>query len=496
MTATPAEPVADREWSVDEAWVVEGFDRFDAEGHGPAPAWDAPDLSDVEALDARGAVSEWDLPLLRSIDPRSLDVAARVDFLRRVEAVASLVAVLHAGAVVALAGSEPSGDSLADRHVAHEVALARRVGEGAAASGIATARALHSDFPAFLAALERGEVSEWHCRELVSGTRHVTDPAVLAALQERLLPKARVLTPGKFRGEVRKAVADLDAERAADRLRRAREGRYVTYRSLDDGLGYVGLVTDDPTARALYARVTADGRALQLHRGGATAARAGDDDALADSCRADAFAARMLGTVEDDGSLVYDPTAAQVTLTVVMDLDTLRGEADRLALLDGEPVPASIGREYAQVATRWRRAVTDPVTGHLLDHGREQYLPEKLRDHILARDHCRAPGCTTRAASRLEMDHATPYPQGGTSAANCGGLCRHHHQLKTAGHTDIEASKADGSATWTTHWGQRVRIEPRPFLHDPRDHPPDPPPTAPPPPPQGTPDPTVDDPPF
>jgi hypothetical protein len=361
---------------------------------------------------------------------------------------------------------------MADRHAAHEVALARRVGEGAAYSSIATARALHSDFPEFLVALEAGQVSEWHCRELVSGTRHVSDPGVIAALQDRLLPRARRLTPGQFRTQVRAAVAELDAERAAERMQRAREDRYVSYRALGDGMAWFGVCTDQPTAAAMHAVVTADGRALQLERGGAAAARAGDDDALADACRADAFAARILGRTEPDGAITVDPGSIPVTLTVVMDLDTLRGEADRLALLDGEPVPAAIGRDYAGVATRWRRAVTDPVTGHLLDYGTAQYLPERLRDHVLARDHCRAPGCQARALSRLEMDHATPFPEGDTSAGNCGGLCRHHHQLKTARCTDIEDSRPDGSGTWTTRWGQTVRIPPRPFLHDPQDHPP------------------------
>ena len=92
-----------------------------------------------------------------------------------------------------------------------------------------------------------------------------------------------------------------------------------------------------------------------------------------------------------------------------------------------------------------KATVTDPVTGHLLDYGTSQYLPDKLRDHVLARDHCRVPGCTTKAASRLEMDHARPYPNGQTSTVNCGGLCRAHHQLKTDGYLDITDSNADAS---------------------------------------------------
>jgi hypothetical protein len=174
-----------------------------------------------------------------------------------------------------------------------------------------------------------------------------------------------------------------------------------------------------------------------------------------------------------------------VTVNVVMDLETLRGEADRTAILDGQPVPAEIGREVARFATWWRRLVTDPVDGHLLDYGRTTYLPEKLRRFVLARDGvCRAPGCTTKAVSRLQMDHAHEFPAGPSSAANCGAVCATCHQLKTTGFTDITDSHANGSCTWITAWGQSIHVPPRSVL--PIE--PDPPPVEPAPP-------TPDDPP-
>lgn len=402
-------------------------------------------------------------------DPATLPSEERVALLVDVERESARAAARRLRSVVACVGSVFCGDSMRERHVVMELALALRIGESAATSLVVLARTLHTDYPEFLAALEAAEISEWHCRELVSGTRHVTDPATIAALQERLLPKARRRTPGEFRRDVRTAIAHLDAEREAERRAAAREDRYVAYRALDDGLGYVGIVTDQPTARAMFDAITSAGSALQAERGGAEAVRAGDTDATADACRADAFAALVLGRRDDDGSVCWDRSEAQVSLTLVVDLDTLRRESSRPGLLDGEPVPASVAREIAGIATRWRRAVTDPVTGHLLDYGTEQYLPARLRDHVLARDLCRVPGCTARAQSRLEMDHALPFPEGASSAVNCGGLCRRHHQLKTERYADVVDSRADGSATWVTAWGQSVRIPPRPFLHDPAD---------------------------
>ncbi len=482
--------VGEQEWDVDQEWLeVAALESWGAEiaslcdgpDDGVPHAFDDDEVRDEELLAVRGPVSEWDLPLLASIDPTTLSLAGRMDYLRRCEAVEAMIAARKARAVVSLAGTDAS-DSTSDRHVAMDVAQLRRVGEGAACTGIALARALHVEFPAFRDALEAGEVSEWHCRVLVAETAHVTEPIVIEILQRRLLPKAKRKTPSEFRRDVRKAVADLDAAKQAERHALARADRYVSCTPLPNGMGHLGIVSDWPTISAMHERIRVEGRALQLSRGGAKAARSGDEDAFADASRADAFAAIVLGTTNEDGSITFDPTDIPVSLTLVMDLPTLRGEVDRHALLNGEPIPADVAREYAGAAKLWRRAVTDPVTGHLLDYGRERYLPEDLRCFILARDLCRAPGCTTEAMSQLEMDHPEPYPHGPSSSANAGGLCRKHHQLKTQRYAHLLNSAADGSVTWLTSWGQRIHIPPRPFLHDPADEAPPPTGTTSPPP--------------
>ena len=200
------------------------------------------------------------------------------------------------------------------------------------------------------------------------------------------------------------------------------------------------------------------------------------EDELIGACRADALAARILGTTDETGAIDWTPKAGDVQVQLVIDLDTLRLEADRACLLDGQPVPAQIGREIAGYASAFRRLVTDPLTGHLLDYGRTTYLPAPLRTFTFARDGgCRAPGCTSTRPRRLQMDHADPYPGGPSDPANTGAVCLPHHQLKTSGFLTIENCQPDGSCDWITAWGQRVHIPARPFLHDPRDDPPEPP---------------------
>ncbi len=504
-------------------WAAAGFEVDPID-----PLWDdllADLASDVELL-ARmsGPAHEADLMALASIDPRSLPSPhARVDYLQRCDRVAALVASRRAEAVVALAGETSTEAYLPEVAVEHEVATARRTSTYAAGKLIETSRALATTFPGFAAALRAGEVSEAHCSVLVERTRVVTDPAVLAEIERRTLGKATRLTPGQFGGEVAKAIALLDRD-AAGRLRRARESRRVWVRQLEDGMGYFAMTHEWPVVEAMMAEVRADGRALQLAPrapppptprmprvtrrdaaagsastdldqgtvgGDDAAVRApGDtdetsassdddeDDATADACRADAFAARVLGRRNEDGSLTWDRSEVDVVVNLVIDLDTLRGEADRIALLDGQPVPGEIGREVARFGSWWRRLVTDPVDGHLIDFGRAQYLPEKLRRFVFARDGgCRTPYCGVHAESRLQLDHAEEWPVGESSAANTGAHCTTCHQLKTAGYADITDSNADGSYTWRTGWGQTIHVPPRPVLDDP-----DPPPAEPAPP--------------
>jgi hypothetical protein len=441
---------------------------------GEPPAWEvAPFTDDDLVLGLVGPAVASDLMLLESIDPASLTTPrAKITYVKAVDRAVAFATSLRHRAEVALVGERAGTEFLPEVHKAHELSVARRTSRHAASQEITVARRLATSFTGFAQALHAGEVSEAHCATLVSRTRHVSDPEVLARIEARVLPYARRLPVSRFGGEVAAEVSALD-EDAPARVRRARATRGVHARQLEDGMGQLTVTHEWSTIRALASVNDDDARVLQLERGGAEEVVAGDADASLDACRADAWAARLLGTVNDDGSVTWDRQNVQVVVNVVMDLDTWRGEADRVALVDDQPVPAEIAREAAEAATWWRRLVTDPVEGHLLDYGRATYLPARLRTFVLARDGgCRTPMCTTAASKRLQMDHAIEFPDGPSDSHNCGGLCPTDHQLKTHGYADITESRSDGSCTWTTLWGQVVHVPPRPVL--PLD--PDPPP--------------------
>ena len=101
-----------------------------------------------------------------------------------------------------------------------------------------------------------------------------------------------------------------------------------------------------------------------------------------------------------------------------------------------------------------------------------QKLVLRLRDQ-----HCRFPGCS-RPAERCEIDHATPYDSGGrTDSCNLGPLCKHHHEMKTAGYWHITASHRNGACTWRSPLGRVYQHEPPDLIPPPPPRPPaDPPP--------------------
>jgi hypothetical protein len=180
----------------------------------------------------------------------------------------------------------------------------------------------------------------------------------------------------------------------------------------------------------------------------------GSDNRSKDMKRADALAAIASQFLESTLDEVT-PHRRPLTVNVTIDLPTLMGLAENPGELAGYgPIPASLAREIAADG-RWKRFITEPITGNLLDFGREHYEPpQALKDFLIARDRtCRFPGCR-RSAILSDLDHAQSWESGGaTSSENLGALCRRHHKLKTHHGWKVE-SYADGSCLWRSPAGK------------------------------------------
>ena len=348
--------------------------------------------------------------------------------------------------------------------VRDEVASALRWSLAVAQNKIDTSRLLHGPLADTREALAAGEIA-WthvaviaeHARRLPGALRSTAfagpraDPAAYAEftaacadLQRRVLPTARRSTASGTRQAAKRAVLAIDAEGERRRRRQARCYRDVHVTDEVDGVSVLvaRMATED--AHAVMAQIDA-------------AAHASDSTLTIGEKRTEALAALVLG---GDGA-----QAAQVRahLDVVVDLPTLTGLANGVAgaaeIRGAGPVSSDIVRDLLadpQVAVTMSRLVADPVTGHLLDHGRRTYeISEPLRSYLIARDRtCRFPGCN-RKADRCQIDHAIAWDDGGeTSPANLGALCTRHHQLKTHGGWTISNSTKDGSCTWHSPEGR------------------------------------------
>lgn len=124
------------------------------------------------------------------------------------------------------------------------------------------------------------------------------------------------------------------------------------------------------------------------------------------------------------------------------------------------PVPAVIAVALAAGGT-WRRLLTDPVTGVVLDVGRTRYRPPAaLADAVRARDlTCTHPGCQVPAA-RCDIDHIQPWSEGGTTSLdNLTALCEAHHRLKHTPAWSLTRTQ-EGSLEWHTPSRTRYRRTP------------------------------------
>jgi hypothetical protein len=126
----------------------------------------------------------------------------------------------------------------------------------------------------------------------------------------------------------------------------------------------------------------------------------------------------------------------RANINVTISLETLLGLNEEPGSLEGtEPITAVEARRLAfQAGGTWRRLVTDPLSGALLDYGRTRYTPPvPLAEFSRARDvtcigiHC------DRPAALCDLDHTDEYPNGPTSEVNLHSLCRRDHRFKHEG---------------------------------------------------------------
>jgi hypothetical protein len=408
-------------------------------------------------------------------------------------------------------------DPVFSEFAADEVAAALSMAPNGAANLLSFAVKLSGRLPGTLAALRAGRIDWFKSRViaeetdvLVDGLRgprdpgdssddlmRAVDPDSIAELEARVLGRAGQQTPGALREACRRAVLRADRGAAERRHKAARAERKVAVYPLPDGIAE--LRWTDTVDRVLGLSAALDGlarsaradesqrRAEQRQSGAPLDARRSMDQ-----LRADALA-------EVGARLLADPRLPEnqgarpninvvVPLGILLDLDGGQQQDDQQTgdpqpsdpqpsdvqrsplqpsdpaeLLGYGPIPDSLARRLAADGT-WRRWLTDPVSGELLDVGRARYRPTAaIREFVLARDRtCQGGNGCRMPARRCDIDHTIDWGHGGTtSVATTAALCRHTHRAKHEGGWTVVRDGPE--LRWNTPSGHQYHRSPDPL---------------------------------
>ncbi|HEY2042629.1 MAG TPA: DUF222 domain-containing protein [Jatrophihabitans sp.] len=423
------------------------------------PATDAPDFDDefiafvhgepgvherlLSALDVTGV---GPVEVAASLDPKSLTEAERLDHLAVIEQQISWLHALRAQALAALAAGDVSPDGWSQELVS----CVLRVPGRTARRHIETSKTLTSTVPRTLSALGSGAISIKHAESIVEACWRLPADVTGAAIENAVLPQAAELTVAQLQKLLRQTVLALDPAGADQRHRRAMQDRDVRFIPAEDGMAELRALLPAPEAEVVFRRLT-----------DATALLPATDTRTRPQQRADLLVDAVLCGIPPDA--LPERQGRRPAVSVVVSASTMLGVDDEPGYLDGYgPITARQVRELASDSTgTWRRPLTDPESGRLLDYGTSVYRPpQAIVDHVLARDSvCAFPTCN-QPGYRCDIDHVRPYDRGGpTSADNTAPLCRRHHRCKTYGPFDYRFN-SDGTFTWTNAYGSRYTSSP------------------------------------
>ena len=419
------------------------------------------------------------------------------------------------------AAATPPGEFPAQlsEFISDEIAAALTLSGRAATAYLDLALDLAIRLPRTARALREGVIDHLRARIIADATQVLTD-AQARDVEARIFPRAGQQTSGQLRGSVARAVQAVDPEAAAKRRTEAQKDPRVSRWQEDAGtaaLAGFGLPPDEVleadqriTDRALALRAAGLAGSLGQLRARAyldtllgqdstppapspPASSAGSGGPVtpaspadpvtshADAAHQRRLAARLnltvplttlLGLAAGPGGVAgfgpVDPDLARQLAALASAHPASRccltvTDADGRAIGHGcVPGPDALERLSARGLT----LTIDPLARGSCDHRHQEagYRPSRHLQHLVnARTPtCAAPGCGWPAV-RCDLDHTTPFDQGGRTC-ECGlaPLCRHHHRCKQA-----EGWRPDqpepGVMNWTTPSGRRYTTRPGPY---------------------------------
>ncbi|NIK60684.1 DUF222 domain-containing protein [Kribbella shirazensis] len=178
---------------------------------------------------------------------------------------------------------------------------------------------------------------------------------------------------------------------------------------------------------------------------------------------ADVFEQMLHNGLDWLGRRLPDQHRRRPHIEVLIPATTLLGMDDDPCELTGYgPIPADMARRIATDGT-WRRLLTDPTNGTVLEASTTRHDPGTLVTETLLARHptCAWPGCN-RTSRQCDRDHTTPFTRTGrTTLTGLAPYCEYHHVIKdTPAWGWTSTTHPDGSVTLTAPTGHRYTTVP------------------------------------
>jgi hypothetical protein len=396
-------------------------------------------------------------PMIRTPEQKMLHAAVW----QRLEAATS------AGALQArVDAARPSGALWANDAEAREaeLALMLRRTDNALQCDLAKGRRLETALPVSARLYTDGDLTTAHVRAIDSATELLTEEQA-RLVDASIAPRGVDMTVAAFRRLVRQAVADV-VPNPTEQHEKAKQTCGGRWSPGEHGMGNLVLTMPATDGVAALNALQRDAAAMKT-----------DDDQRTHGMRLiDAFLGRVLGEQPTAAGAPLPPPLVRrrAEIQVTIDLKSLLGLREHPGELAGHgPIPAQAVRDLInQPGSVLRRLIYDPITGALRDYATKTYPADALLRKLLeGRDvTCRWPGCV-RNAIWCDTEHCDAYDDGGeSSCANCGLMCRRHHNLKThKGFSYTRIDPATGETEWTTPLGFKYRQKPAAYTPTGRD---------------------------
>jgi hypothetical protein len=433
--------------------------------------WEKPSPPGFDARVLTGVPGEESVVMLLRVDPEALDRWDASAAAIGCELAERLIQGLQLRLLAVAQGGRrekgelsPSGAELTAATGVHPVTAACRADLGCSAV---------TRLPRTLALLEAGRFTRRHVELVERATRDLTDDQA-ARVDRKVGPG-----PAGLRRRLAEAIEQVAPGQAQKQTEKATANRDIAFWT-DTAEGTAGIELVGPIDRIALIKAAIDSQARNKLPHDPRSLGQRRFDVLTD------WARTVLGLPPRPGQPSAEPCGScgrarsnAVAVNVTVSLEALLGLSDALGDLDGLPVPAAVARQLAADGP-WRRFITAPRTGELLDVAPHTYRPgDKLARWIVARDRtCRFPTCTV-PARQTQLDHVREFhhrdhagnhvhgPRDGTTTeANLAANCQPHHRLKTE--TAWTYSRIPtGTTTWTSPGGRTYTVEPDHYADDP-----------------------------